>query len=151
MMTSRRSFLHLMSATAMGLALGLPLPVRAAEQSLDFDPEGYEVLTEVIETAAGAVSVTYRFWRAVPYVSRPVDVAYQSLNVSVPVEIDGVAVDASGRRSSLPIRWGDTCPLPWWRRKGLGIRCPCARRQGWHRRKGQRPKGWPKRPAEVPR
>ena len=123
-MTSRRSFLHLMSATAMGMVLGLPLPLRAAEQSLDFDPEGYEVLTEVIETAAGAVAVTYRFWRAVPYVARPVDLAHQSMNISVPVEIDGVAVDASAAPILLANSVGGYMPSSVVEAKGVGDTMP---------------------------
>lgn len=119
-MPSRRIFLQLISGTAMGVALGLPRPLRAAEASLDFDPEGYEVLTEVIETAAGAVSVTYRFWRAVPYVARPVDAAYQSLNVSVPVEIDGVAVDAARVPVLLANAVGGYMPSSVVEAKGVG-------------------------------
>ena len=147
MMTSRRSFLHLMSATAMGLALGLPLPVRAAEQSLDFDPEGYEVLTEVVETAAGAVSVTYRFWRAVPYVSRPVDVAYQSLNVSVPVEIDGVAVDASGAPILFANTVGGYMPSSVVEAKGVGDTMPMRPPAGMAPPEGAAPEGMAEAPS----
>lgn len=118
-MPSRRIFLHLMSATAMGVALGLPLRV-AAEKSLDFDPEGFELLTEEVETSRGVVSVTYRFWRAVPYVARPVDVAYQSMNISVPVEIDGVAVDASGAPVLFANSVGGYMPSSVLEAKGVG-------------------------------
>lgn len=63
---------------------------------LVFDPEAYTKLTTTITDTAGAEhSVTYHFWKAITYVSKPVDATYQSLNVSVPVEIDGTAVDAS--------------------------------------------------------
>ncbi|KUN97608.1 hypothetical protein [Streptomyces caeruleatus] len=37
----------------------------------------------------------YRFYKAITYVRKPVDETYQSLNVSVPVKIDGTAVDAT--------------------------------------------------------
>lgn len=63
--------------------------------SLTFDPSAYQELTTTISTGAGDKQVTYRFWRAIPYVANPVDVTYQSLNVSVPVTIDGTAVDAT--------------------------------------------------------
>ncbi|MFJ1974415.1 subtype B tannase [Streptomyces sp. NPDC087903] len=68
-----------------------------ASGALAFDPDGYTKLTTTITDAAGTEhDVTYHFWKAVTYVANPVDEAYQSLNVSVPVEIDGTAVDASG-------------------------------------------------------
>ena len=92
-MISRRSVLGLSVATFGGLGLRLR-PALAQEQSLIFDREGYETLQTEVETAAGKVAVTYRFWRAIPYVARPSAPQYQVLNVSVPVEINGVAVDA---------------------------------------------------------
>lgn len=39
--------------------------------------------------------MTYRYNKAITYVATLVNVAYHSLNVSVPVAIDGTAVDAS--------------------------------------------------------
>ncbi|MFG2426514.1 subtype B tannase [Streptomyces sp. NPDC048590] len=63
--------------------------------SLAFDPGAYTELTTTVTTRTGEKEVKYRFWKAVTYVAHPVDVKYQSLNVSVPVEIDGTAVDAS--------------------------------------------------------
>ncbi|MET7484947.1 subtype B tannase [Streptomyces sp. NPDC005538] len=64
--------------------------------SLVFDPDAY---TEITTTITGADlkdhEVTYHFWKAITYVAKPVDEEYQSLIVSVPVEIDGTAVDAS--------------------------------------------------------
>src|SRR5690606_12312563 len=62
--------------------------------SLVFDPATYTEKTQTIATAAGDVEVIYRFYEAIPYVANPVDVAYQSLNISVPVEIAGVTHDA---------------------------------------------------------
>ena len=62
---------------------------------LAFDPANYTTLTTTVATSDGDKAVTYRFFKAVTYVADPVDVTYQSLNVSVPVEIDGKAVDAS--------------------------------------------------------
>ncbi len=47
-----------------------------------------------MKTSAGEKKVTYRSYMHIPYVANPVDKDYQSLNVSVPVEIDGKAVDA---------------------------------------------------------
>lgn len=96
MMISRRSFL---AGTTAGLAMltGLRTAVATApvQYSLEFDPAAFEEKTITVTLAQGPVSVTYHFWRGLPYVARPVDPDYQSLNVSVPVAIDGVAVDAT--------------------------------------------------------
>lgn len=67
----------------------------ASVDTLEFDPDAFNELTTTVSTDAGDKVVTYRFYKAIPYVSRPVDLAYQSLNVSVPVIIDGVEVNAS--------------------------------------------------------
>ncbi|MGW7252740.1 subtype B tannase [Streptomyces sp. NPDC054834] len=68
----------------------------SSSDSLVFDPDGYTKLTTTITDADGTDhDVTYHFWKAITYVAEPVDEKYQSLNVSVPVEIDGKAVDAS--------------------------------------------------------
>ncbi|MER6343579.1 subtype B tannase [Streptomyces sp. NPDC001595] len=89
-------------AAVGGVALGAqasdatPASSDSASGALAFDPDGYTELTTTITDADGTDhDVTYRFWKAVTYVAKPVDATYQSLNVSVPVEIDGTAVDAS--------------------------------------------------------
>ncbi|MFD3501530.1 subtype B tannase [Streptomyces sp. NPDC058678] len=83
---------------------GIALSAQAADDThgssssdaLAFDPDGYTELTKTITDADGnEKEVVYHFWKAVTYVANPVDAAYQSLNVSVPVKIDGKAVDAS--------------------------------------------------------
>jgi hypothetical protein len=74
---------------------GLVGAAAAAETALDFDASQFTELTATIATDAGDRVVVYRFYKAVPYVASPVDVAYQCLNVSVPVSIDGVAIDAA--------------------------------------------------------
>ncbi len=95
-MPNRRDVMKLGIGAGLLLGMGgLAARASAQESTLRFDPEDYTTLTKVITTDAGERSVTYRFWKAVPYVARPVDVAYQSLNVSLPVEIDGVAVNAT--------------------------------------------------------
>ncbi|MFI7384116.1 subtype B tannase [Streptomyces sp. NPDC049813] len=70
-------------------------PASPAADSLVFDPKAYTELTTTIEDTEGmAHEVVYRFTKVASYVAKPVDPAYQSLNVSVPVRIDGKAVDA---------------------------------------------------------
>ncbi|MHC3469259.1 subtype B tannase [Streptomyces sp. 7R007] len=68
----------------------------SSSNSLVFDPDAYTKLTTTVtDTNGDDHEVTYHFWKAITYVAKPVDETYQSLNVSVPVEIDGKAVDAS--------------------------------------------------------
>ncbi|MFD7710862.1 subtype B tannase [Streptomyces sp. NPDC059786] len=66
-----------------------------ASDALAFDPDAYTTLTTTITTANGDIPVTYRFWQAVVYVAQPLNAAYQSLNISAPVEIGGTAVEPS--------------------------------------------------------
>lgn len=90
-------------ATAGAAAIGgIALNANAASDTsatstdLVFDPDAYtELTTTVTDTEGTEHSVTYHFWKAITYVSQPVDATYQSLIVSAPVEIDGTAVDAS--------------------------------------------------------
>ncbi|MFK0171501.1 subtype B tannase [Streptomyces sp. NPDC090306] len=64
--------------------------------TLTFDPEAYTKKTITITTADGSEKdVVYHFWAPITYVTSPVDTDHQTLVVSVPVEIDGKAVDAS--------------------------------------------------------
>ncbi|KOU77657.1 Tat pathway signal sequence domain protein [Streptomyces sp. MMG1533] len=83
---------------------GIALSAQAADgadsssssDALAFDPDGYtELTTTVTDTDGDDKEVVYHFWKAITYVANPVDEDYQSLNVSVPVKIDGEAVDAS--------------------------------------------------------
>ncbi len=59
-----------------------------------FPKDNFTVENRTVKTSAGDKRVTYRAYMHIPYVANPVDKDYQSLNVSVPVEIDGIAVDA---------------------------------------------------------
>ncbi len=93
-MLTRRTALKLGLTASLLLSTSLRA-FAAPEYSLDFNPEAFETLTTTITTAAGDVTVTYRFYKAIPYVAKPVDVAHQSLNISVPVQINGKDIDAS--------------------------------------------------------
>lgn len=93
------------AAAGVAAAGGIALSAQAssgtdgssASGSPVFDPDGYtELTTTVTDTEGTSHEVTYRFWKAITYVAKPVDETYQSLNVSVPVKVDGKAVDASG-------------------------------------------------------
>ncbi len=92
-MVDRRTVLKTVGTFGL-LAAGGSLAARAdAVNGLRFDASQYTQLTKTIKTATGEKVVVYRFYKAIPYVSHPVDAAYQSLNISVPVTIDGQAVD----------------------------------------------------------
>ncbi|MET9565926.1 subtype B tannase [Streptomyces tauricus] len=68
-----------------------------ASGALVFDKDAYTELTTTITDAAGDDhEVKYHFYKAITYVTKPVDEKYQSLNISVPVAIDGRTVDATG-------------------------------------------------------
>lgn len=82
-------------AATAGNAWGAAEEDSGVADALVFDPEAYEELTKTVTTGDGEKTVVYRFYGNIVYVAYPVDEAYQSLNVSVPVEIDGTAVDAS--------------------------------------------------------
>ncbi|WP_405885652.1 Tat pathway signal protein [Streptomyces sp. NBC_01136] len=69
---------------------------KATDSSLAFDPDSYtELTTTITDTTGTAHEVVYHFYKVASYVANPVDATYQSLNVSVPVKIDGTAVDAT--------------------------------------------------------
>ncbi|WP_039796217.1 subtype B tannase [Nocardia araoensis] len=76
---------------ACGLLEGDAQPV----DELAFDPDEFTVQKKTVATFERDKKVTYRFYESVVYVAKPVDKTHQSLTVSVPVEIDGNAVDAS--------------------------------------------------------
>lgn len=88
-----------LGATAGAAAVGgITWSAQASEEgssALVFDEDGYTELTTTITTDDGDKEVTYHFYKAITYVANPVDEAYQSLNVSVPVTIGGESVDAT--------------------------------------------------------
>jgi acetyl esterase/lipase len=93
-MLTRRTALKLGFTASLLLSTSLRA-LAAPEYSLDFNPDAFQTLTTNIATDAGDVTVTYRFYKAIPYVAKPVDLAYQSLNISVPIQINGKEIDAS--------------------------------------------------------
>lgn len=62
---------------------------------LQFPVDAYTEETETVITTTGEVEVTYRLYEHIPYVANPVNTDYQSLDVKVPVMIDGADVDAT--------------------------------------------------------
>lgn len=72
--------------------LAIPVMPVSSEEILPF-PGGVTHTEET--TTYGSTSVTYRLYRHIAYVANPVDLDYQSLDVGVPVEINGTDVDAT--------------------------------------------------------
>ena len=79
-------------------ATGFSLPWENAMgqtlESLLFPKDNFTVETKIVKTSTGEKKVTYHSYQHITYVAKPVDKDFQSLNVSVPVEIDGKAIDA---------------------------------------------------------
>ena len=60
------------------------------------DPLQFPVNDYTEETLTyGSTTVTYRLYRHIAYVANPVDLDYQSLDVGVPVAVNGTAIDAT--------------------------------------------------------
>ncbi|MFG3289224.1 subtype B tannase [Streptomyces sp. NPDC048179] len=79
-----------------GYALSAQAGGDKSSGGLVFDKDDYTEVTEKIADAAGTShEVVYHFYKPRDYVTNPVDDTHQSLVVSVPVKIDGKAVDAS--------------------------------------------------------
>ena len=91
--------LDLLFSPAMALpllaALAATPALFAAEDPLLFPKDAFTVETKTVKTSQGEKTVTYRSYKHIPYVASPVDKDYQSLDVNVPVKIDGVAIDAA--------------------------------------------------------
>ncbi|MFI9762571.1 subtype B tannase [Streptomyces sp. NPDC051963] len=102
---------------------------RSGSSPLVFDPAAHTELTTTVTDATGTVhTVTYRFHKVAAYVAKPVDAVYQSLNVSVPVSVDGAAVDATDAPILLANSIGGYMPSSVAGNTGIGGR-PGARQQ----------------------
>ena len=112
-MIGRRTFMT-RGAAGAALASGLAAPAGRAlgrQGDLVFPTGAFQIRRARIATPAGDVMVTYRFWRALPYVADPVDARHQSLNVCVPVEINNVAIDAGAAPILLATAMGGYAPI----------------------------------------
>ena len=75
--------------------LAIPIMPVSSEGILQFPVNDYTEQTLAVTTSAGQVNVTYRLYRHIAYVANPVDVDYESLDVGVPVTINGQDIDAT--------------------------------------------------------
>lgn len=90
-------------ATTLGLA---STHAAAGTDALQFPLAQFQLKNLTVHTSTGTHQVRYRLYSHIPYVRHPVDKAYQSLDVQVPVSIDGIAVDASHAPILLNIKVG---------------------------------------------
>lgn len=70
-------------------------PGAVGSDPLRFPVEQFILKTVTVKTPTGARKVVYRSYEHLPYVTKPVDKNYESLDVRVPVSINGRPVDAS--------------------------------------------------------
>jgi hypothetical protein len=61
---------------------------------LMFPKNNFTEETKTVKTTTGEKKVIYRSYVHIPYVANPVDKDYQSMNVSVPIRVDDVEIDA---------------------------------------------------------
>lgn len=89
-----KTFMILLAVTAMCFLIWEP----AGSQSNDpllFPKDNYSTETKSVRTSSGEKKVTYLSYLHIPYVANPVDKDYESMNVSVPIKVDDMAVDAA--------------------------------------------------------
>ncbi len=84
----------LLALTAVYFLAGSPAGSQTRDPLL-FPIDNFTVETKAVKTSSGEKTVTYHSYLHIQYVAKPVDKDYQSLNVSVPVKVDGAAVDAT--------------------------------------------------------
>jgi hypothetical protein len=65
-----------------------------SQDNLLFPKDNFTVETKIIKTSSGEKKVTYHSYMHILYVAKPIDKDFQSLDVSFPVKIDGVTIDA---------------------------------------------------------
>jgi hypothetical protein len=87
----------IMISLAFTTACSLPW-ASAGSQSNDpllFPKDNFTVETRTVKTSSGEKKITYHSYMHILYVAKPVDKDFQSMDVSVPVKIDDVTVDAT--------------------------------------------------------
>jgi hypothetical protein len=60
-----------------------------------FPKDNFTIETRTVKTSSGEKIVTYHSYRHILYAAKPVDKDFQSMDVSVPVKIDGLTIDAT--------------------------------------------------------
>jgi hypothetical protein len=84
-----------MTRLVVCLLLAPVLALSMTDDPLLFPKDSYVEETRTVRTSSGERQVTVHAYRHLPYVANPVDRDYQSLDVTVPVRVDGRPVDAT--------------------------------------------------------
>jgi hypothetical protein len=98
----RRTSFSLIAVCALALpalagpaAGGAESREQTANDPLLFPKDKFTVEMMTVRTSNSQKKITYHAYKHISYVANPVDKDYQSLDVNVPVEVDGVAVNAT--------------------------------------------------------
>ena len=71
------------------------LSINTSSDPLRFPVDNYAEKNVTVNTSNGQVEVNYRLYQNITYVANPVDTDYQSMNVKIPIKIDGKDIDAT--------------------------------------------------------
>ncbi len=85
---------NIKAAIAIAYCFSCVTALGQTKDPLVFPKENFTVETRTIKTSSGEKKVTYHSYMHILYVAKPVDKDFQSLNVSVPVKIDDISIDA---------------------------------------------------------
>ena len=96
----------MVSGTALSETNNASQNVMADQDPLAFPVDDFQTQTVTVKTSTGNVEVEYHWYRHLPYVARPVDKDYQSLDIKVPVRINGKPVDTTNAPMLLVINVG---------------------------------------------
>lgn len=86
-----------MISLAFTAACSLPRIISGSQSNdpLLFPKDNFTVETRTVKTSSGEKKITYHSYMHILYVAKPVDKDFQSVDVSVPVKIDDVTIDAT--------------------------------------------------------
>lgn len=77
---------------------------------LTFPVDEFTLRAKKVATPDGNRTVVYRHYDHIVYTAKPLDVEYQSMNVDVPISIDGTDIDPADAPIFLAIRFGGYLP-----------------------------------------
>jgi len=89
------AFLIVALAGTVCAPFALAQAAMTAADPLLFPKDQFTLETALLKTPAGEKKIVYRSYQHILYVTKPVDKEYQSLDVKVPVSVDGSNVDAT--------------------------------------------------------
>lgn len=88
------------------IALSTSLASATGKETLAFPVDAYQIESKTVRIRDQDHTIRFRHYRHIPYVALPIDNAYQSLDVAVPIEFDGKPVEAGRAPILLDIRVG---------------------------------------------